>query len=653
MNEIKSKIFYQEKKEESVLEWVLVRSRMDLYGGLAVIIVTLCLSLALFYLYASYFGRPDTHSYRTTHLAIVMILVFFFFPLGKRSWKDKISWLFAIDVLFITLILVNQIYTLWDVLALVQREGDPSTWDIIMGTVFIILLLEATRRSVGWPLVIIVSFFLVQTVYADYFFGIFYGAPYPWADVIDNLWIQEAGIYGIPTAVASTYIVLFILFGALLLRSGAGRFFMDLAYALTGHLTGGPAKAAVVASAMMGTISGSAVANVVTTGTFTIPLMKNMGYDPEFAGAVEATASSGGQIMPPIMGAAAFIIAEFMGIPYLEVVVAAAVPACLYFLSIFLMIHFEARIKRLKKFNRQDLPGIGHTLTQGGHLLLAMVLIVVVLVLGFSPMYAALTGFVSIFILSFIRRDTRMTAVDFLSALENGIRISLPVSIACASAGMIIGCTYVSGIGVAFSDMIIEAAGGSLFLALILTMVASLILGMGMTTSGVYIILAALIIPALVDMGVAVMAAHMFSFYFGIISTITPPVALAAFAAAGVAKTNPMKTGFVACRVGIVAFIVPFMFAYNPTLLLAGPVDKILWSIIVASLGILSLCAGIQGWFLKHANPLMRIIFIAGGIGMLYPKGGDFIGILIFAAGAIIQLISWRSPTRPIAGESS
>lgn len=637
------KIFYEDKKEESVLEWLLTRKRIDIHSVIAFIIAVFSLALVLYYLYAAYFGRPDTHSYRTTHLAMVLILVFFFFPFRRKSWKDKINWYFAVDIACILLVIINQVYVLWDVEALVLREGVPSRWDLIMGTTMIILLLEATRRSVGWPLVFIVGFFLVQTVQADHFFGIFYGPPYPWKDVIDNLWIQEAGIYGIPTSVASTYIVLFILFGAMLLRSGAGRFFMNLAYALTGHMTGGPAKAAVVSSAMMGTISGSAVANVVTTGTFTIPLMKSLGYRSEFSAAVEAAASSGGQIMPPIMGAAAFIIAEFIGIPYLQVAVAAAVPACLYFLSIFLMVHFEARVKDLKKFDRQDLPKISKTLAQGGHLLLAVVFIVVFLVLGYSPMLAALWGFISVFVLSFIRKDTRMTAIDFLSALENGIKISLPVSIACASAGMIIGCTYVSGIGVSFSDMIIQAAGGSLFLALILTMLASIILGMGMTTAGVYIILAALIIPALVNMGVTEMGAHMFAFYFGIISAITPPVALAAFAAAGVANTNPMRTGFVACRVGIAAFIVPFMFVYNPSLLLIGQTTQIIWSIMIASLGLISLCAGMQGWFLVRANLPMRILFILGAVGMLYPKGGDFIGAGIFVAGAILQWIQLRS----------
>jgi TRAP transporter 4TM/12TM fusion protein len=638
-----SELVYTETKEESVLEWLLGGKGRGIQTGIALAILLFSLFLALYYLNAAYFGRPDSHSYRTTHLAAVTVLAFLFFPLGKASWKEKITWHFGVDILLILLVIVNQVYILAGGNELIQRAGDLNRMDLIMGTLFILLLLEATRRTVGWPLVIIVSFFLIQTVFADHFFSIFYGPPYPWSDVVDNLWLQEAGIYGIPTAVASTYIVLFILFGALLLRSGAGKFFMNFAYSLTGNLTGGPAKAAVVSSAMMGTVSGSAVANVVTTGTFTIPMMKNLGYRPEFAGAVEATASSGGQIMPPVMGAAAFIIAEFMGIPYIKVAMAAAIPAFLFFLSVFFMVHFEAQTKGLRKFSRQELPKIGRVLIQGGHLLLALLLIVILLVMGYSAMMAALWGFISTFMLSFFRKETRLTAVDFLSALELGIKVSLPVSIACASAGMIIGCTFVSGIGVSFSDVIIESSGGNLLLALVLTMIASLILGMGMTTAGVYIILAALIIPALINMGLTEMGAHMFAFYFGIISAITPPVALAAFAAAGVAKTNPMRTGFVACRVGIAAFIVPFMFAYNPSLLLIGTTGKILWSFFIACLGILSLCAAIQGWFLREARFLTRVLFMIGGGAMLYPRGGDFMGLAFFVAGAVIQWITWRT----------
>jgi len=371
-----------------------------------------------------------------------------------------------------------------------------------MGLVLVVLVLDATRRAVGWIMVAITSFFIIQTIYSDYFFGFLYGPPTPWMRFIDIQFVRTDGIFGIPLLVVSTYILLFILFGGILIRSGAGRFFIDLAVALTGHRTGGPAKASVVASAFLGTVSGSATANVVTTGSFTIPMMKRLGYRPIFAAAVEACASSGGQITPPIMGAAAFIIAEFMGVSYLAVIVAAVVPAFLYFATIYFMVHLEADKHGIAKIPKDELPGFFPVLRRGWHQLLSLVVLVSFLVAGFTPMHAAFWAILTLAGLSFINAETRMSAVDFFAALETGVRSTVPVTVACACAGIIIGSIFVSGLGLKFTNGVIDLSGGYLIVLLMLTGIAAIILGMGITTTAVYITVAALFVPSLVESGV-------------------------------------------------------------------------------------------------------------------------------------------------------
>jgi len=629
------KIGIQNVIKESVLEWLL-RQKKGLFSyPLELAVCLLSISLSVYHMYVAYAGSLEAHAFRSTHLAFVLVLCFLLRPLGRPTWNGPKNAWFGVDLLLVGLVIAVQVYTLWDLDAFILRQGDLTDWDVYAGTVMIFLLLEATRRAVGWAMVCIAGFFLLQTALSDHFFWIFYGPPSSWFTMIDYLFMRENGIYSIPLMVMATYIFLFILFGAILVRSGAGRFFINVALALTGSRVGGPAKAAVVSSCLMASVSGSAVANVVTTGSFTIPLMKRIGYRPYFAGAVEACSSSGGQIMPPVMGAAAFVIAEFLNRPYLEVALASLFPAVIYFFSIFVMVHFEARKRGLSTISAAELPSLKEELKQGGHLFLSILVIVVLMVAGYTPMFAAFWAIISILVLSALRKETRMTPGDILSALEEGARMAVSVSVACAAAGVIIGCVFVSGLGLKFTTVIVSLAGGNLWIALILTMFASLILGMGLTTTAVYITLAALVIPALIKMGVVPMAAHLFAFYFGLVSAITPPVALASFAAAGIANSNPMQTGWTSMRLGIAKFVLPFVFVFAPGLVFVGSWDQIILAIIGGFAGIYSLTITTEGWLVARVGWPLRILMALTGVMFFVP------GLDLALGGSLLNLPQW------------
>lgn len=614
------KIEFQVSRAQTLFEWFLSQKKLSPQYLIALLVSILSISLCFFHLFIAFAGSIEAHTFRSTHLSIILILAFLLRPLGRKTWKDPLNAWFSIDLICILLVVFIQFYTLYDLDKFIFRRGDLTDWDIRLGTVFMILLLEATRRTVGWAMVLIASTFIVHTAFSDYFWGIFYGPPSSWFTIIDYLFMRENGIFGIPLMVMATYIFLFILFGAFLMESGAGRFFINVALALTGFRTGGPAKAAVLSSALMATVSGSAVANVVTTGSFTIPLMKKVGYRPSFAAAVEACASSGGQIMPPVMGAAAFIIAEFLNRPYLEVALAAFFPAVIYFFSIMVQVHFEAKKTNLATIPRESLPGLGSELKRGGHLFISIMIIIGVLVAGYTPMLAGFYAIVSIFFLSFVRAETRLDPVKILNAMEEGVSKSIPVSLACAAAGIIIGCVFVSGVGLKFTNLIVTIADGRLWIALVLTMIACLILGMGLTTTAVYITVAALVVPALNGMGVVPMAAHLFAFYFGLVSAITPPVALAAFAAAGIANSNPMKTGFFSFRIGLAKYVLPLVFVYDPGMLFVGDPLDIAWAIIKGFAGIFMLTITTEGFLFARVGLLGRILACLSAVLIFHPS---------------------------------
>jgi len=654
MQSSSKKLVYNEVKEISFLDELIQWSKSkSLYYWIIIICSWLSIGLAFYHLFVAVYGTPEGRSFRSVHLSVMMILAVFIYPVFRKSINDKIilpndekgnilRLLGSIyDFLIIISIIFVQLWTTWDVETFMMRYGDKYIGDIIVGSILIFLVLDGTRRAVGWAMVFVAGFFMLHALYAHKFFGFFYGPPTRLAKYIDTLFMTSDGIYGIPLYVASTYIVLFIIFGAILIRSGVGRFFVDLAISLTGHRTGGPAKAAVVASGMTGTVYGSAVANVVTTGSFTIPLMKNYGYRPRFAAAVEACASSGGQITPPIMGAAAFIMAEFLEAPYSYVILAAIIPAFLYFVTIYFMVHVEAEKHGIEKIDKSMLPNVIDVLKSGWHMLLSLVVLIALLIYGYTAMKAGFWAIISVIFLSFFKSNTRMSVVDLLGAFESGIKSTVPVTIACACAGIIIGSVFVSGLGLKFTQSVIDLSGGMLFPLLCLTAISAIILGMGMTTTAVYITVAALIVPSLIQAGVTPIAAHMFAFYFGVVSTITPPVALASFAGAAIAKSPPMATAVESSKVGIAKYIVPFAFIYNPALLMEGSYWISLYSLLSVLLAYWSMTLGLEGYLNKPLNVYTRIIAFISSILLLLPPLSIFYGVsgfLLNGVGLVILI---------------
>ena len=654
MQSSSKKLVYNEVKEISFLDELIQWSKnKSLYYWIIIICSWLSIGLAFYHLFVAVYGTPEGRSFRSVHLSVMMILAVFIYPVFRKRINDKIilpndekgNFLRLLgsfyDLLIIISIIFVQLWTTWDVETFMMRYGDKYIGDIIVGSILIFLVLDGTRRAVGWAMVFVAGFFMLHALYAHKFFGFFYGPPTRLAKYIDTLFMTSDGIYGIPLYVASTYIVLFIIFGAILIRSGVGRFFVDLAISLTGHRTGGPAKAAVVASGMTGTVYGSAVANVVTTGSFTIPLMKNYGYRPRFAAAVEACASSGGQITPPIMGAAAFIMAEFLEAPYSYVILAAIIPAFLYFVTIYFMVHVEAEKHGIEKIDKSMLPNVIDVLKSGWHMLLSLVVLIALLIYGYTAMKAGFWAIISVIFLSFFKSNTRMSVVDLLGAFESGIKSTVPVTIACACAGIIIGSVFVSGLGLKFTQSVIDLSGGMLFPLLCLTAISAIILGMGMTTTAVYITVAALIVPSLIQAGVTPIAAHMFAFYFGVVSTITPPVALASFAGAAIAKSPPMSTAVESSKVGIAKYIVPFAFIYNPALLMEGSYWISLYSLLSVLLAYWSMTLGLEGYLNKPLNVYTRIIAFISSILLLLPPLSIFYGVsgfLLNGVGLVILI---------------
>jgi TRAP transporter 4TM/12TM fusion protein len=529
-------------------------------------------------------------------------------------------------------------------------------YEVAAGCVGVLLLLEAARRSMGLGLPVIAIVFLAYTFAGPYLPGILshQGFSLMWA--VDHIFFTTEGIWGIPAGVSATFIVMFIIFAAFLEQSKGGDFFIDLSLGLFGRARGGPAKAAIFASGFMGMLSGSAVANVVTTGAFTIPLMQRLGYSSRFSGAVESVASSGGQLMPPIMGAAAFIIAEFLGMPYIKVAAAAAVPAFLYYFSAFSMVHFEALRINLKGLPASELPKVRKTLVYGFQFIIPVAVLVYLLVKGNSPMRAGLWAILITILVSYIRVETRLSLKGILSALESGAKGAVQVALACATAGIIIGVLTLTGLGMRFNSIILLISQGSLLLTLVLTMFTSILLGMGLPTVAAYIIQVSLTVPVLTqNFGVHPMAAHFFIFYFAIISAITPPVALASYAAAGISGADPLKTAITSCRLGLAAFIVPYMFVYAPQLLLVGSTTKIILATVTSMIGVVALAGSVVGWFIKKTLFFERILLMAAALTLIKPGlYTDIAGLGLLAVAVALQLIIKRkSDPEPVTPQAT
>jgi len=645
------KIDTVDKFKPGIFGWILEQEKVSWLMLLGISIVSLSVTFSFYQFLMGYFPAPQAHLHRSIHINMMLILSFLLWPLGRKAWNDQFHFLTAIDIVCILLVITIQIWISYDVNAFVNKEGNLNILDQVLAIIYLVLVLEGTRRTMGKALPLVVLFFIFHTLFADYFPGVLYGPPTSLDWLAEMQVIQTYGLFGVPITAVSSYVALFIIFAVLLNNSGAGKCFTKLAIAATGHRVGGPAKAAVVASAMMGTVSGSTIGNVVGTGSVTIPLMKQTGYRPHFAAAVEACASCGGMIMPPVMGVVAFVMAEFMGIPYLKVVYAAIIPALLYFLSIFIQVHFEARKSDLHPLPKEILPSFWLTLKDGWYLLFPVVAIVGFLVMGFTVVMAAFWGVVAVYLATLVNKDTRLTPIRLISTLEHAAKTIVPVSLACACSGIIIGALFSSGLGMRFSTLIVGLAGNKLWLALIFTMIVSIVLGMGMTATPVYITLAALVIPALINkMNVYPMAAHMFCLYFGIKSSITPPVALASYAAAGIADASPMRTGNTAFRIGFSGFVVPFLFIYKPELLLHGEPLNIVLTFITSIIAIGSLAVALEGWLLTSLNIAERILLVIGAISFIAPSISTTIaGIGILVLVMIFQKMKVLNQRRKIS----
>ncbi|HPU28926.1 MAG TPA: TRAP transporter permease [Syntrophorhabdaceae bacterium] len=571
--------------------------------------------MSLFHLYTGCMGSLDPWSQRVIHLSFGFIITFLTYPYIKGK---KIN---IIDICLAILSLLCGLYIIINMDALVDRAGMPTKWDIVFGVITIILVLEMTRRVIGLALVIVSIVFLLYAYFGPYLPDAIAHRGYSIERIATHMYTTLEGIFGVPISVSATFVILFVIFGAFLEATKTGNFFINFANSIAGKRRGGPAKVAVISSGFFGTISGSAVANVVGTGTYTIPLMKRTGYAPHFAGAVEAVASSGGQLVPPVMSAAAFVISEMTGESYLKICIAAIIPSVLYYTSLFTAVHMEARRANLSGLSEEEVPKFWATLKSQGYLAISALVLVYFLAVELrSPSFSAFWAIIAALILSSIKKSTRLNLKGLIKALESGAKGALSVVAACAAAGIVVGVVTLTGLGLKFSGAIIQLAHGNLYLTLFFTMIASLILGMGLPTTAAYIICAILAVPALTNLGVNVLSAHLFVFYFAIISAITPPVALAAYAGAGIAKSDPMKTGLTACRIGLAAFIVPYMFVFNPALLMHGSVIQIIWVTFTAIVGVFFLSSSVIGWWITQMSVWERVLLFIASLLLIEPR---------------------------------
>lgn len=615
---------------------VVDSGRRNLSGWQYWVIAAIALSASLFHLYTAAFGLRAAMYQRSIHWLFMGSLIFLVYPVSKSRPRDRIDpWDWVLAAMLAGGCL-NIIFN-WPEIA--TREGIPTQSDIYLGVMMVILVIEAGRRAMGWPLPIVAIVAIIYALFGPYFPGMLAHGGFPVSELAPFQYLRTDGIFGVPLGVSASFIFLFVLFGAILSVSGAGQFFIDLSLALTGRSQGGSGKAAVVASALMGTVSGSSVANAVTTGAFTIPLMKSSGYKPEFAGAVVAAASTGGQVMPPVMGAAAFIMAQFLGISYWDIVVSAALPATLYFISIIAMVHFRAGKRGMKGIALENIPKAGKVLKEGWHLIIPIITLVVFLALGYSAVKAVFWSIILMVAVSWLgKKEYRMTPRRTLQALIDGGLGAVEVAAACACSGLVIGVIGITGIGLAFSSFVISLSGGILPLALFLTMIGSIILGMGVPTTAQYIITSTLAAPALFQMGIPLMSAHLFCLYFGVLADVTPPVALATYAAAGISGSNAIKTGFTALATASAGFLVPYMFVYNPHLLFQGNILQIGLSFLTALMAVIGLSAAVQGYYIAPLTLPERAALLLTPFLLIVPNTStDLLSLAILVGVFLLQ----------------
>jgi len=621
---------------------------------LRIAVALIAIAMSLYHMYVTAFGPPEALIFRGTHLLFAVTLVFLLYPTrpgGAIGWR-------AVDALLIIAgwgvvlhVFFNYEYYTNRIIYIDELTRQDMFWAVVS----VVVVLEGTRRVLGWALPITALCFLGYALSTKVTLPV----------LMEQVYLSTEGIFGSTLGVSASYVMLFVLFGAFMERSGTGQLFMDFSMSITGRYAGGPGKVAVVSSSLFGTVSGSAVANVMVDGPITIPLMKRTGFRPPFAAAVEAVASTGGQLMPPIMGAAAFVMAEFLVVPYAQITVWAILPAFLYYLAVFSAVHFEAKRYKLAGVPASELPRFWNVMLQRGHLFVPILIVLIGLIEGYSAPLCALVGALSCLPLALLRRTTRegISWRTVLEALEEGAKNTLAVAMACASAGIVIACVTITGLGIVFTQIVVALAQDTLILALVLTACAGIILGMGMPTTPAYIMMVALLVPALIKLGtdnclpslspdeckaVVIPPAHMFAFYFAILSAITPPVALAVFAAASLAKANMWQAGFAAMRAAAPAYIVPFMFVYEPMLLLivkdwSTDWPFVVWSVITASVGVVCLAGSLFGWLFGYALMWHRALLLVAALCLIKPGlYTDALGVVLLAVVAAAQLLVRR-----------
>jgi len=620
----------------SVIEWSILK-----------VVAVIGIGLSLFELYTAGIIAMTAMRHRSIFLASILVIAFLTRPLYKGARRDRLNGALCIDLILVAMSVAVGAYIFIDLNGIFDRQGDWSQWDITVGITLVALVLEATRRVIGLNLTCIAIGFLLFGYFGPYVPDILVHKGYSIERMATTLSLTTEGIFGLPTGVAATFVFIFILFGSFLEKTGAGNFFIDMAYSITGRFSGGPAKTAVVASGFMGSVAGSAIANVVATGSFTIPMMKKIGYRPHVAAAVEAAASTGGQLMPPIMGAGAFLMAEFTQTPYLEIIKIAFIPALLYFFSVILFVHLEAQKEGIWGQPKEVLPRMGKTIKKGIHFIIPVGILITVLVMNYSPMMAGFIAILAIYFTALLRKDSRISFNTLLKTLEQGARNAVVVGVACAAAGIIVGIVNLTGTGLRFSSLIVSLSQGIPLLALGLIAVTSLLLGMGLPVTASYIVLVILAGPALMDLGIPLLTAHMIVFWYSQDANITPPVALESFAASGIAGSSPMRTAFTSWKLAKGLYIIPIVMAYHP-LLLNGTTGEVVQTVIFCTIAITAFVICLERYFLVPLTWVETILYGGAAIALIWANDTvNYIGLVISLILTAYQIIAKRKAPDP------
>jgi len=631
-----------EATSSSVIEWSILK-----------VVAVIGIGLSLFELYTAGIIAMTAMRHRSIFLTSILVIAFLTRPLYKGARRDRLNGALCVDLILVAMSVAVGAYIFIDLNGIFDRQGDWSQWDITVGIVLVLLVLEATRRVIGLNLTCIALGFLLFGYFGPYMPDLLMHKGYSIERMATTLSLTTEGIFGLPTGVAATFVFIFILFGSFLEKTGAGSFFIDMAYSITGRFSGGPAKTAVVASGFMGSVAGSAIANVVATGSFTIPMMKKIGYRPHVAAAVEAAASTGGQLMPPIMGAGAFLMAEFTQTPYLEIIKIAFIPALLYFFSVILFVHLEAQKEGIWGQPKEVLPRIGKTIKKGIHFIIPVAILITVLVMNYSPMMAGFIAILAVYFTALLRKDSRISFNTLLKTLEQGARNAVVVGVACAAAGIIVGVVNLTGTGLRFSSLIVSLSQGIPLLALGLIAITSLLLGMGLPVTASYIVLVILAGPALMDLGIPLLTAHMIVFWYSQDANITPPVALESFAASGIAGSSPMRTAFTSWKLAKGLYIIPIVMAYHP-LLLNGTTGEVVQTVIFCTIAITAYVICLERYFLVPLAWVETILYGVAATALIWADDTvNYIGLVIFLILAAYQIIAKRKAPDPKTGNLS